>query len=101
MEIALRVLDNTYIIANNKQAEVTPLGGLCYSHALSAQTLLLTDVDVDWRTGEVPALADLVLEEALVGLLHILRQVGKEDERGYACAGQLHAVLDLDVLALV
>ena len=63
--------------------------------------LLLTDVDVHRGTGEVPALADLVLEEALVGLLHILRQVGEEHERGYAGARELHAVLDLDVFTLV
>ena len=68
---------------------------------MSVSSLLLADIDVHRCTGEVPALAYLVLEEALVGFLHILRQVGKEHERGYAGAGELHAVLDLDVLTLV
>ena len=77
------------------------MGGLCYSHALSAQTLLLADVDVDRCAGEVPALTNLIFKEAFVGLLHILRQVGEEYERGYTCAGQLHAVFNLNVLTLV
>ena len=63
--------------------------------------LLLTDVDIYRSTREVPALADLVFQEALVGFLDILRQVGEEYERGHACARELHAVLDLDVLTLV
>ena len=63
--------------------------------------LLLADVDVYRCAGEVPALTNLIFKEAFVGLLHILRQVGEEYERGYAGARQLHAVLDLDVLTLV
>lgn len=68
---------------------------------VSSFALFLSDIDVYRCAGEVPALAYLVLQEALVGLLDILGQICEEYERGYSCAGQLHAVLDLDVLALV
>ena len=47
-----------------------------------------------------PVLAYLVLEEAAVRLLDILRQVGVEHERGYLSVGQLRAVFYLYVLAL-
>ena len=63
--------------------------------------LLLANVDIHRCAGEVPTFADLVLKETLIGLLYILRQVGEEYKRGYACARQLHAILDLDVLTLV
>ena len=68
---------------------------------MAFRLLLLTDVDINRCAGEVPTLTNLILEEALVGLLHILRQVGEEYERGYTCAGQLHAVFNLNVLTLV
>ena len=63
--------------------------------------LFLSDIYVYGCASEVPALTNLILEEAFVGLLHILRQVGKEHERGHAGAGKLHTVLDLDILTLV
>ena len=50
---------------------------------------LLTDENLNRRTREVPALTDFVLEEALVGLFDILRQVGVEDERRYLRVWQL------------
>ena len=50
---------------------------------------LLTDENLNRRTREVPALTDFVLEEALVGLFDILRQVGVEDERRYLRVRQL------------
>lgn len=62
--------------------------------------LLLSDEDVDGCAGEVPSFADLVFEEAFVGFLDVLGQVGEEHERWDAGVGQLHAVLDFDVLAL-
>ena len=45
-----------------------------------AYELLLAYIDIDGSTRKVPALAYLVFEEALVGFLHILRQVGEEHE---------------------
>ena len=62
--------------------------------------LFLADEDVNWSSGEVPALANLVLEEALIGFLDVLRQVGVENKRGDARVGKLGTILDLDVLAL-
>ena len=62
---------------------------------------LLADEDIDRCATEIPALAYLVFEEALVGVFYILRQVGKEDERRYARVGQLGDIFDFDVLALV
>ena len=41
----------------------------------------------------------LILEEATIGLLDPLREVREEGEAWY-CRGELHDVLDLDVLAL-
>ena len=66
----------------------------------SRQALLLAYVDVNGRAREVPLLAHLVLQEAAVRLLDVLRQVGEEHERGYARVGQLRDILYLDVLAL-
>ena len=68
---------------------------------LCVYMLLLSYIYINRCAGEVPALAYLVFEETLVGFLHILRQVGEEHERGHARVGQLHAILDFDVLALV
>lgn len=62
--------------------------------------LLLADEDVHGRAREVPALADFVLEEAAVGVLDVLREVGIEDKRGYLRGRELCAILDFDVLAL-
>ena len=60
----------------------------------------MSDKDVDGRTREVPAFANLVFKEATVGFLYILRQVGIEHEGWNLRVGQLGAVLDLDVFAL-
>ena len=61
--------------------------------------LLLANEDVDGRTGEVPVRTDLILEEATIRLLDPLGEVREESEAGYR-RGELHDVLDLDVLAL-
>ena len=61
--------------------------------------LLLANEDIDGRTGEVPVRTDLILEEATIRLLDPLGQVREEGEAGYR-RGELHDVLDLDVLAL-
>ena len=61
--------------------------------------LLLANEDVDGRTGEVPVRTDLILEEAAIRLLDPLGEVREEGKAGYRC-GELHDVLDLDVLAL-
>ena len=68
---------------------------------LRVYLLLLSYIYINRCAGKVPAFAYLVLEEALVGFLHILRQIGEEYERGHARVGQLHTVLDFDVLTLV
>ena len=62
--------------------------------------LLLAEEQVDGRAVQVPVLADLVLEIALVRVLDPLRQVAEEDERGNVGALEHRDVLDLDVLAL-
>ena len=61
--------------------------------------LLLANEDVDGRTGEVPVRTDLILEEATIRLLDPLGEVREESEAGHR-RGELHDVLDLDVLAL-
>ena len=61
--------------------------------------LLLANEDVDGRTGEVPVRTDLILEEATIRLLDPLGEVREEGEAGHR-RGELHDVLDLDVLAL-
>ena len=61
--------------------------------------LLLTNEDVDGCTGEVPVRTDLIFEEAAIGLLYPLGEVREEGEAGHR-GGELHDVLDLDVLAL-
>ena len=61
--------------------------------------LLLANEDVDGRTGEVPVRTDLILEEATIRLLDPLGEVREEGEAGHR-RGELHNVLDLDVLAL-
>lgn len=60
----------------------------------------LADEDVDRGADERPMLSHLVLQEATVGLLDVLRQVGVVDKRGDLRVGQLRAILDLDILAL-
>ena len=62
--------------------------------------LFLPDKDADWGAGEVPVGANLVFEEAIVGLLDILGQVGIEDEGGHLGVGHLGTVFYLDELAL-
>ena len=62
--------------------------------------LLLSHKNIDGSAAEIPALAYLVLEEALIRLLDILGQVGIEHETGHTCIGYLGTVLYLDVLAL-
>ena len=61
--------------------------------------LLLANEDVDGRTGEVPVRTDLILEEATIRILDPLGEVREEGKAGYR-SGELHDVLDLDVLAL-
>ena len=46
-------------------------------------TLLLSDEHVDGTARQLPVLANLVLKEALVGLFHILWQIGIEHEVMY------------------
>ena len=67
---------------------------------LATLGLLLPDENIHRHSVEVPFCTDLVLKEALVWVLHILRQVCKEKERRNACLVQLHAVLDFNILAL-
>lgn len=68
---------------------------------MSLGGLFLAHVDGDGGAGEVPLLADLVLEVAAVGLLDPLRKVAEEDEGGYLRALEHGYVFYLDVLALV
>ena len=49
---------------------------------------------------QVPVLAYLVLQVALVGILNPLRQVAEEDERRHMGSLEHGDVLDFDVLAL-
>ena len=60
--------------------------------------LLRPEIQLHGDAGEIPLLADLVLQEAAVRLLDILRQVDEEGElrRGRR---QLHGVFDTDVFA--
>ena len=62
--------------------------------------LLLAEKQVDGCAMQVPVVAYLVLEVALVGVLDPLRQVAEEDEGGHVCALEHGDVLDLDILAL-
>ena len=62
--------------------------------------LLLTEEQVDCGAMQVPMLANLVLQETLVGIPDPLRQVAEEDERGHTGTLQHGDVLDLDILAL-
>jgi hypothetical protein len=61
--------------------------------------LLLSDEHVDGTTRQLPVLANLVLEEALVGFLHILWQIGIEHEGWNLRVRHLRAILNLDVLS--
>ena len=61
--------------------------------------LLLADEDVDGRTREVPVRSYLIFEETAIRLLDPLREVRKEGEAGYR-RGELHHILNLDVLTL-
>lgn len=59
--------------------------GCCYLirsglEGLGNRRLLLPDKNVDGRAGKVPAFANLVLQEAAVGVFHILREVGIKHE---------------------
>ena len=62
--------------------------------------LLLPDENIHRHSVEVPLGTNLILEEALVWVLHILWQVRKEEERRHTCLVQLHTVLDFDILTL-
>ena len=44
--------------------------------------LLLPDEDIDGRTCQLPVLTNLILQEPLVGLFHILWQIGIEHKSG-------------------
>lgn len=48
--------------------------------SVSSFALFLSNIDVYRCAGEVPTLAYLVLQEALVGLLDILGQICEENE---------------------
>ena len=63
--------------------------------------LFLSDKDVDRCTTQIPAFADLVLQETFVRLLHILRKVRKEYKRRNLRIRQLSHIFDLDILTLV
>ena len=45
--------------------------------------LFFAEKQVDGRSVQVPVLANLVLQVALVGVFDPLRQVAEEDERGH------------------
>ena len=62
--------------------------------------LLLAEEQVDYRAVQVPVLAYLVLQVALVGVLDPLRQIAEEDECGHMGALEHRDVLDLDIFAL-
>lgn len=65
-------------------------GGLFFAHK-----------DGDGCAVEIPVVADLVLQEAAVGVFYPLGQVAEEDKGGDLCAFQLGYVLDFDVFAFV
>ena len=62
--------------------------------------LFFPEEDVDGSAKQVPVLANLVLQVALVGILDPLRQVAEEDERGHVSPLQHGDVLDLDIFSL-
>ena len=71
------------------------LGG----HASRYAILFLAAVDLYRTAGEAEVLPQLVLQEALVGVLYVLRKVAEEGE-GRETGGQLGDVFHLHVLAL-
>ena len=66
----------------------------CVKHKLFSSCIYL-----DGAAFKVEVLAELVLQEALVGVLHPLRQVAEESKLGSA-RGQLRHIFDLDVFTL-
>ena len=66
---------------------------------LEGGRLFLPDIDLYRAAGQGETLAELVFEEALVGLLDVLREVAEEGE-GRETSRQLGDVLDLHVFAL-
>lgn len=61
-------------------------------------TLFRSKINRHWDAVEVPHFAHAVLDKALVGVAHILRQVAEEDELRVG-GGQLGDILDLDPFA--
>lgn len=55
---------------------------------------------MDGTARQRPVLANLVLQEPTIVLLHILRQIGIKHERRNLRVGQLRAIFYLDVLSL-
>ena len=64
------------------------------------KSLFLAEKQVDNGSVQVPVLANLVVEVALVRILDPLRQVAEEDEGGHMGTLEHGDVLDLDILAL-
>ncbi len=61
----------------------------------------VAEEEADGGAGEVPVLADLVLEVAAVGFLDPLGEVAEEDEGGHLCVFEHGDVLYLDELSFV
>ena len=58
--------------------------------------LFLPYKHIDGRAGQRPVLTQLILQETLIRLLHILRKVGIEHEGGNLRVRHLTDILDLD-----
>ena len=86
------------LIFNKLGAKKYFLRLICY---LEVQPqLFLAEEQVDGCSMQVPVLAYLVFEIALVGILDPLRQVAEEDERGDIGTLEHCDVLDFDIFAL-
>ena len=70
-----------------------------FTYALRCD-LFLSNKDIDGCATEVPTLANLVFQEALIGLLDVLWQVGVEYESWNLRICGLRTIFDLDVLTL-
>ena len=64
------------------------------------QMLFLTDEDIYRAPQKIPSLANLVLQKSLVGVFHILGEVGIKDESGDLRVTNLGTVFYLYVLPL-
>ena len=63
--------------------------------------LFLSNININRGTCQIPLLTHLIFQETLVGLLHVLRQVGKINKRRNLCIRQLRNILNLDILTFV